>query len=164
MTQTRRVAIRVRDATLADLSTVVDLRIALLRENSDHPIYGRLRRDAEARASDAFAAQLDAMNETMFLAEDGDEAVGILRCVDATGSPLLNPLRYCYVSSVYVRPHARRAGVLRALMDRAIAWCRDRGLDEMRLHNVPDSDAAAAWDALGFDVVEQVRARRFPHH
>ena len=44
----------------------------------------------------------------------------------------------------------------------ARAWCRDRGLTEMRLHNVGSrSGTAAAWDALGFEVVEQVRVLRF---
>src|SRR5438105_13753950 len=33
---------RVRRATVNDLATVVDLRLALLREYADHPIYGRL--------------------------------------------------------------------------------------------------------------------------
>jgi hypothetical protein len=39
-------------------------------------------------------------------------------------------------------------------------WSRARGLDQMRLHNVADStDAQRAWDALGFEIVEQVRLR-----
>src|SRR3712207_6883246 len=41
-----------------------------------------------------------------------------------------------YVSSVFVTPGARRAGVLRALLERAVRWCEDRGLHEMRLHSV----------------------------
>ena len=45
-------------------------------------------------------------------------------------------------------------------MAAAERWCRERGLDEMRLHNVAGSEAAErAWDALGFEVVEQVRVR-----
>jgi GNAT superfamily N-acetyltransferase len=64
------------------------------------------------------------------------------------------------VSSVYVRPEARRKGVLRALLAAADRWARARDLDQMRLHNVAGSaDAEAAWSALGFDVVEQVRVR-----
>ena len=39
-------------------------------------------------------------------------------------------------------------------------WCRARGLEQMRLHNVAGSEAAeGAWDALGFAIVEQVRLR-----
>ena len=64
------------------------------------------------------------------------------------------------MSSVYVRPEARRRGVLRALVSEAERWSRARGLDQMRLHNVAGSVAAErAWEALGFSIVEQVRLR-----
>jgi GNAT superfamily N-acetyltransferase len=153
--------ITVRQAAPDDLATVVALRLSLLREHSSHPIYGRLRGDAAPRARDLFAAQLDSPNEVMFLAERGGQVVGILRCVESTGSPLLHPARYGYVSSVFVTPAARRAGVLRALLVRAVAWCQDRGLGEMRLHSVAgDAVSEAAWDALGFEVVEYVRLKK----
>lgn len=152
--------ITVREASLADLSTVVELRLALLREASEHPVYGRLRPDAAERAPEMFAIQLASGNEVTFLAERAGRVIGILRCVETHGSPLLHPGRYCYVSSVYVRPEHRRSGALRGLFHRARAWCRGRGLHEMRLHNIPGGVAAAAWDALGFEVVEQVRLLR----
>lgn len=151
----------VRRATSSDLDAVVVLRLALLREYHEHPIYGRLRADAEQRARPMFAAQLDSHNEVIFLAEENDVAVGLLRCVETVSSPLLVPDRYCYISSVYVRPDYRRKGVLRELFARARTWCTDRGLTEMRLHNVGTRESsAAAWDSLGFEVVEQVRVLR----
>jgi GNAT superfamily N-acetyltransferase len=149
----------VRRASLADLPTIVDLRLALLRENADHPVYGQLRRDARERAFDVFGAQLRSPHEVMFLAESNGTVVGILRCVETLNSPLLDPERYCYISSVYVRPSSRRAGVLKALLRRADQWCLDRGLTEMRLHNVPGGSASAAWTAQGFAVMEEVRRR-----
>ena len=156
-------SLSVRRATPADLGTIVALRMALLREYRDHPVYGRLRPDADALAHDVFARQLDSQMEASFLAEDGDDGVGMLRCVETFSSPLFVPDRYCYVSSVYVRPAYRRHGVLRALLTVAHGWCDERGLTEMRLHSVgPETPAAAAWDALGFDVVEQVRVRKLP--
>ena len=154
---------RVRPATPRDLDAVVALRIALLREHPDHPIYGRLRPEIDRRARDLFAAQLRARTETILLAELAGEVVGIIRCVESIGSPLLEPARYAYVSSAYVRPDARRRGVLRALVTEVERWCRARGLDQMRLHNVAGSEAAErAWSALGFAIVEQVRLREIP--
>jgi GNAT superfamily N-acetyltransferase len=154
---------RVRPALPRDLAAVVALRVALLREHPDHPIYGRLRTEIDRRARELFAAQLRATTETILLAELGDEVVGILRCVESIGSPLLDPARYAYVSSAYVRPDVRRRGVLRALLAEVERWCRARGLDQMRLHNVAGSEAAeGAWDALGFAIVEQVRLRTIP--
>ena len=157
----QRVAIR--RATPRDLETIIVLRLELLREYHDHPIYGQLRPDAAARARPMFAAQLESASEAMFLAEDKDVAIGLLRCVESIASPLLLPERYCYVSSAYVRPQYRRRGILHDLFERAVAWCRERGLTEMRLHNVGTrDDSVGTWDALGFDVVEQVRVLRLP--
>lgn len=156
-----RDGLTVRRASASDLDVVVELRLALLREYAEHPVYGRLRPDAAKRARPIFAMQLDSENEVVLLAEKGGGAVGLVRCIEMISSPLLEPDRYCYLSSVYVRPEWRRQGVLSALFDRALAWCRSRGMTEMRLHNVPSREStAAAWDALGFEVVEQVRVRR----
>ena len=126
-------------------------------------VYGRLRADAPRRARRLFAAQLASDDEVTFLAEQDGGVVGILRCMEGTGSPLLEPARYGYVASVYVRPAARRGGVLHLLMNAAEEWCRERGLDEVRLHNASDNPLAnAAWDALGFQVAEHLRVRSLP--
>ena len=153
-------AVRVREAMARDLDAIVALRVALLREHPDHPIYGRLRPDVDERARGLFASQLRSTMEAIFLGELDGEIVGVLRCVESVGSPLFDPARYAYVSSTYVRPESRRRGVLRALLRAADRWARVRGLDQMRLHNVAGSVAAErAWSALGFAVVEQVRVR-----
>lgn len=156
--------LEVRAALPADLDIAIALRIALLEEHASNPVYGRLRPDAAHRARRLFAMQLASPNEVTFLAhldtDAGRVAIGILRCIETTGSPLLFPEKYGYVSSVFVRPEHRREGVLRALLAEGEAWCRSRGLSEMRLHNVSDYAAAGlAWQALGFEVVEQLRLR-----
>lgn len=152
--------IRVRKARLRDLADVVALRVALLRAHPGHPIYSRLRDDVDERARALFATQLRSTMEVIFLGDLDGDVVGVLRCVESIGSPLLDPARYAYVSSAFVRPDARRQGVLRALLRAAERWARARGLDQMRLHNVAGSEAAeGAWSALGFSVVEQVRVR-----
>ena len=153
-------AVSVRKAKPDDLDAVVELRLSLLREYGDHPLYGRLHPDARRRAFELYRSQLASAHETMFVAELGDEIVGVLRCVDTPSSPLLTPERYCYVSSAYVKPHTRRRGVLTALVDAAERWCDARGLTEMRLHNASGVRMAEdTWSALGFEVVEQVRRR-----
>lgn len=153
-----RRAVQVRPATPADLAHVVALRMALLREHGGNPIYARLRADAPERARRIFATQLSSPDERIFLAEADGAVVGIIRCVESTGSPLLDPPRYGYISSAYVRPEARRRGALKALVGAARSWCAERGLDEARLHSVADDEVSnRAWDALGFDVVEHMR-------
>jgi GNAT superfamily N-acetyltransferase len=152
--------IEVRRATIDDLGTVIALRIALLREYADHPIYGRLHPDAEARARPVFQQQLQAPDQAIFLAAREGSIAGIARCVDSKGSPLLLPDRYCYVTSAYVKPEQRRHGVLAALVAKIEDWARERGLTEMRLHNsTRHAHARGAWDQLRFDVNEEVRLK-----
>lgn len=163
MTTATQRALTIRRAQPGDLTDVVRLRIALLREHADNPVYGRLREDAAERAKDVFAAQLRLEDQVTFLAERGGAAIGIMRCADTAGSPLLYPARYGYISSVYVVPEERRHGVLRALFASAEEWCRSRGLTELRLHNAPENPlSSGAWTALGFEVVEHLRARPIP--
>ena len=155
--------IEVRRATIADLDTVIELRIALLREYADHPIYGRLHPEAEIRARPVFVQQIQATDQAIFLAAHSGRVAGIARCVDSKGSPLLLPDRYCYVTSVYVRPEHRRQGVLSALMSEIERWARQRGLTEMRLHNSTSRAATrSAWDKLGFAINEEVRLKHIP--
>lgn len=153
--------IEVQRATLDDLETVIALRIALLREYGDHPIYGRLRVDAEEQARPVFRQQIMAPDQAIFLAARDGEIAGIARCVDTRGSPLLMPDRYCYVTSAYVKPEHRRHGVLAAMVERIETWALARGLGEMRLHNSTlHPHAAGAWDQLGFAVNEEVRLKQ----
>jgi GNAT superfamily N-acetyltransferase len=152
--------IEVRRATLDDLDTVIALRVALLREYKDHPIYGRLRHDAEARARPVFEQQIRSAEQAIFLAGRLGDVAGIIRCADSRGSPLLYPDRYCYVTSVFVKPAHRKHGVLTALVHAVEAWCRERGLTEMRLHNSTMNESArGAWDKLGFAINEEVRLK-----
>jgi ribosomal protein S18 acetylase RimI-like enzyme len=153
--------VRVREATPDDLAVVVELRLALVAEHANSIIYGRTRRDIKSRARELYLAQLHSPREVTFLAEQDREVVGILRCVDSIGHPLLHPERYGYISSVYVRPQARRQGVLTALMRAAERWCGERAIDELRLHNAADNPLSnATWDALGFEIAEHLRVRR----
>lgn len=149
-----------RQATITDLDTVISLRLALVREHSNNPVYRRMRSDAPQRARALYTAQLRSEHEAIFLALRASVAVGILRVVESAGSVLLDPPRYGYLSSVYVAPNARRRGILKALMSAAEDWCEARGLDELRLHSASDNPLSnATWDALGFNVVEHVRIR-----
>jgi ribosomal protein S18 acetylase RimI-like enzyme len=155
--------ITVRRATLDDLETVLELRLALLREYRANRIYRRLRSDARARAREIFAAQLASPDEITLLAQRQGEVVGILRCVDTLGYPLLLPERHGYISSVYVLPEARHSGVLSKLLAEATSWCEARNLTELRLHSTAENAVAnSAWEALGFRIGEHLRVRPLP--
>ncbi len=154
-------SLAVRPAQLSDLDTVVALRLALLREHESNPLFERLHPDAGSRARELYRAHLAASDQVILLAERDDAPVGILRCVHAVNSPLLLPEAYAYVSSAYVVPGERRLGILKALFDEGVRWCRARGLSEFRLYvSIEDEVARSAWSSLGFTPVEELRIHR----
>lgn len=155
--------IAIRPATTSDLDTVVALRLALLRQHGSNPLFERLHPDADRRARDVYRSHLESPDQIVLLAERDGKAIGILRCVHAVSSPLLLPENYCYMSSAYVAPGERRSGILKALFDEGVRWCRARGLNEVRLYvSVEDDVARAAWSSLGFAPVEELRILRLP--
>jgi ribosomal protein S18 acetylase RimI-like enzyme len=154
-------SVSVRAADISDLDTVVALRLALLREHQGNPLFERLHPDAPERARGLYRTHLSSADQVILLAEREGRPVGILRCVHAISSPLLMPEAYGYLSSAYVAPGERRTGILTALFDEGVAWCRARGLGEVRLYvSVSDDVARAAWSSLGFAAVEELRVRR----
>ena len=103
-----------RPARLDDLDQIVALRLALLREYREHPLYIRsARRRARSRARRSVLHAADRARRDHFARRTrSGSVVGTLALRRRTGSPLLLPERYCYVSSVYVAPGgaaARRA-------------------------------------------------------
>ena len=156
----------VRAATPADLDTVVALRLALLQEHQANPLFERLHPEAPERARELYRSHLASSDQVILLAERAAAAVGILRCVHSRSSPLLLPEEYGYVSSAYVVPGERQMGILKALFDEGVRWCRSRGLGEIRLYvSVEDQIARSAWSSLGFAAVEELRILRLtPSH
>lgn len=158
-----RTAIAVRAATPQDLDTVVDIRLALWKEELRSALFHDPHPDAAAHARQITASQLLDEDQVFLLAVAGTEVVGALRCTITHGSPMLRQATRGFLSAAYVRPAFRRRGVLRALVAAAEAWCRDRDARDLRLHCTPENaEGNAAWEALGFGVVEVVRQRRSP--
>lgn len=155
--------ITVRAATPRDLDAVVDMRLALLEEESRSPLFADPHPDVAARARQITASQLLDEDQVFLLAMAGTETVGALRCTITHGSPMLRQAARGFLSAAYVRPAFRRRGVLRTLVAAAEAWCRERDAHDLRLHCTPENvEGNAAWEALGFGVVEVVRQRRSP--
>lgn len=150
----------VRAATAADLDVVLALRLALLREEAQSPLFARPRRDVARLARDLSAQQLASPTEVTLLAWIDDQAVGLLRCTVSRGTRLVIPSRYGFLTSAFVVPEHRQRGVLRAMLRVAEAWCRARGLGEVRLHcTIENVTGQAAWDKLGYCEAEIVRRR-----
>jgi len=80
----------------------------------------------------------------VYLAEDGEGAVGSVRAKMLPGN-------VWNVASAYIRPRARKQGVLKALLREAVAAGRERGSTRVTLNVQADNpNGVAVWRRLGF--------------
>ena len=67
--------------------------------------------------------------------------------------------------ALFVDPRAERQGVGRALHDRLLAWCADRGIDRLSLSTMPGTRAEhfyerAGWQRVAITACGEVRLER----
>lgn len=137
--------LKLRAATERDLDVLVDFNAAMALETEALTLdRARLRAGVAALLADPAKGRYT-------VAERADEVVGALmltrewsdwRCGD-----------WWWIQSVYVHPAARRAGVFRALFERAAAEARaDPGVCGLRLYVERDNlRAQATYRALGME-------------
>lgn len=153
----------VRRGTPRDLSAIVAMRLALLREEARNPFFASPHPDAGERALHLTRAELATPGEIFLVASRNESVVGMLRCRAVRRTPLVAESRQAVVTTVYVVPEHRRNGVLRALLAAADRWCRREGLTDMRLQcALSNSAGRSAWESLGFVPAEMLYLRTVP--
>jgi ribosomal protein S18 acetylase RimI-like enzyme len=141
------VTVVVRRATAADEAVLRELWEEFEREVPAPPEFQETWeeewRDVEADIDE---------RGVVLLAEDGEGVTGVLRAGLRAGG-------VWYVGSAYVRPPARRRGILRALLAEALRAGRDRGARRVTLEVLTDNEPAVqTWRGLGFETVQLAMA------
>jgi GNAT superfamily N-acetyltransferase len=72
-----------------------------------------------------------------------------LQPVEKVPNPVGEPERYGYVTNVYVEPRARARGVGGRLVEAAVAWCREKGIESVVLWPTPESRSLCARHGFG---------------
>ncbi len=127
-----------RPATEADEPVLRELWEEFEREVPPPPEFG------ETWVEEWEDVRKDIGEGLVLLAEDDDGAVGCIRM--RVRAPAL------HLSFAYVRPRARRRGVLRMLLQEALREARERGAEKLSLHALVSNELAlATWRALGFE-------------
>jgi GNAT superfamily N-acetyltransferase len=86
----------------------------------------------------------------VLVARADGKAVGLLNGV-VTRNPFLTEETYFYIDNVFVVEEARRLGIARSLVERAEAWSRAQGIDQLQLVVVAPNDVGlATWQGTGF--------------
>ncbi len=93
--------------------------------------------------------EVDAGRRVVFCAQRGGEIVGTVQLL--TAMPPNQPHR-CEIAKMMVRPGARRLGIGRALMNRAIERARDLGKTLVTLDTRTGDIAEPLYASVGFEV------------
>jgi GNAT superfamily N-acetyltransferase len=134
--------VNVRAASTADEALLHELWDEFLREV---PVPPELTETWEEEWEDT---RKDLGEGLLLIAEDETGPVGSLRMRMRKNA--------LHLALAYVRPRARRQGVLRALLEQAVAEARNRGADTISLDvALANEVGAATWRTLGFEPVVQ---------
>lgn len=140
----------VRRATPDDSYTIARLRQAMWDEMRPDDPADRTFREA------TFVFWYEALESGRavgWIAEVDGQAVGITMLLLHDHPPRpFGQLRRGYVTSVYVTPAYRRQGHGKALMQAAIAYGREQGLQRLELRTSPVG--RALYESVGFEAVE----------
>jgi GNAT superfamily N-acetyltransferase len=71
-----------------------------------------------------------------------------LQVVEKVPNPVVEQERHAYITNVYVEPGSRGAGAGRRLMEAAMGWCRDNGIDSAFLW--PTEQSRSLYRRFGF--------------
>jgi len=108
-----------------------------------------------------FAGQLGEPLEVLLAFDDGGGPVGFAELSIRYHAEGCVTDRVAYLEGWYVEPHARRAGVGRALVAAAERWARAQGCTEFASDAlIRNRVSAAAHRALGFEETARIRCFR----
>jgi len=99
----------------------------------------------------------------LFVAEVGNRIVGLVCVVirESPAVPILVPRRYAVVDNLVVRESLRRAGIGRALMEKAHAWALAKGADVIELNVWEFNEGAREfYHRLGYETASRKMSRR----
>jgi GNAT superfamily N-acetyltransferase len=142
------VGILIREATVADLSTIMRHRRGMF---SDMGFCDDAALDAmEATSTPFIKAGLQEGSYRAWLAEAEGTAVagGGLVIVGHPSAPHDPAPRRAWILNMYTEPHFRRRGFAKAIVETIVGWCRGQGFASVSLHA---SDAGRhLYEGLGF--------------
>lgn len=144
----------IRLATGADAAALARLRFEF-----------RAALDEAVETEEAFLARAvpwmserlgDATNWRCWVADDGGTVVGHLwlQLIEKIPNPATELEWHGYVTNVFVHPEARGAGIGAELMDAALAYCREKGVDSVILW--PTARSRTLYARHGFAVRDDI--------
>ena len=155
----------VRQATEADGDSLLELWHQFTDHLSEHDPRYEHSTDADEQWLSHFESQLiDSKYGTVFVAEAGDQIVGVLEARISGGHPIFRLSDHGFINGHLVVKEYRGEGVGEQLVEAAVQWFEEheRDIDFCRVDTLESDDrASAAYEAMGFKSVERTYERHF---
>jgi GNAT superfamily N-acetyltransferase len=145
--------VRIRQATMADLTLLLEYRRAMVEE-MDGADEGSVNRMIRASGPCLRAAIPEDRWHSWISEPGGCGSVKIIRWVPGQLDP--TPRR-AWIHSVYVEPSFRRRGIGLQLTQTIIAWCHERGFEWIYLH--ASDQGRPLYQSLGFVPSSEMRLK-----
>ena len=152
---------RIRSADSRDLDRVLALWIALTEHHaSDEPLFA-LRPDAGAEIHGLLAETLRDPDAAIFVCERDDALLGFCTVRVDRAPPIQVEVQRAEITDLMVLASERRRGVGRALVDRALGWVKERGVERCEIRVASrNSEGQHFWRSIGFGDWMDVLQRR----
>lgn len=161
MTATAADGWRIRSAQPRDLDRVAALWIALTGHHAaGEPLFA-LRPDAEPEIQRLLAATLRDPEAAIFLCERDGALLGFCTVRIDRAPPIQIETRRAEITDLLVRASDRRRGVGRALVERALGWVEERGVERCEVRVASrNAEGQHFWRSVGFGDWMDVLQRR----
>ena len=142
----------VRIATLDDLDDVYRIAASGNAFHARPPMFTPyVEPETEASVRAEFRKALADESQALFLGYVDRSPAGLLWVEHAKGSQFFIPDDACYIGDTAVLPEVRGSGLGTAILDRALAWARERGHRNVTLHFLTSNPLSSAfWQGHGF--------------
>jgi len=145
---------RVREATLADLETLVRHRHAMFAEMALPGDYDTMDREFTEWIKGALSNKI--YYAWLAVTEEGDVGGGGgLSLLPWPPNPVDPGHRLAYVYNVYTEPAHRRRGLARVIMGVIHDWCREQGVTTIALH--ASEFGRPLYEVLGYRPTTEMR-------
>lgn len=152
---------RLRRAGLRDLDRVVPLWLAIGEHHAALDRAFELNDAPEAEARELVRALLRDPDQAAFLYEEEGRVLGLCIVGAARARAVSRERERAEIGDLGVAPAHRRRGIGRRLVDEALAWTAQRGIERVSVRvAVANREGQAFWRALGFGDLVDVLCRR----
>jgi len=146
-------ALTIRRATAADAPALARLRYVF---RADLGAPNESEEAFVARCAGWMAARLEGDQAwRCWVAEDAEAIVGTVwvHRFEKMPNPVDEPEHHAYITNLYVHPD-RRGGIGSRLLEAALSWCREAGVDAVLLW--PSEKSRSLYERYGFAVRDDV--------